>query len=394
MFTLMFYVITSLSGISGKIGLFSEGFISSQSPFAVFEGKMLFEYEFDPDLWAFFEGSIFRTFEKDSFSYYRDPFSRPEFYPYSFDPQPVITRYRLFEVRFLRGFISFKRSNLEIKMGRDTIRWPSSLFISNCVYPFDFLYRARYKKGPILLDVFNAALPDTFELKRIAAQLIVVEPVTDFKVFLAEGVIYTRHNLLKYINPVAPYYVIQRRSDDGPENLMGILGIEYKGVRFFFLNDDFIIDKGGTSKYGTEFGLKYKNLDFTYVRIPRYTYTHYTDTNSWSINGVPIGYKYGPDVSDFYLKANFKHFNISLSYLNHGEGVMSEHWLHSGMPKNPPVPSGIVEEIIGIDIRKTFGEERELGVFFYKMNNYKNIPGLEERRIGFYYKLKFIKKIF
>ncbi len=381
-----------LSGLSGNIGFYSEGYLYKQNPFVVVEGKILFKYNLTPHIWIDFDGSLYRTFEKDTLSY-RDPFSRPQYYPYSYDTQPVITHYRLFEVRFLRGFIALSHKNLEIKIGRDTLKWPSLLFIYGNEYPFDFLYHIRYSKGAISFASFNAGLQDTFELKRLAAQLVVLKPLENLKLFLAEGVIYTRPNLLKYVNPVAPYYVIQRTSDDGPENLMGLVGFEYRGVRFFFLNDDFIIDRGGTSKYGTELGIRYKSLDFSFIRIPRYTYTHYTDTNNWAINNVPIGYPYGPDVLDFYLKANMGKIRIELCYLNHGEGIITEHWLHSGMPKNPPVPSGVVEKIQGVSIKKVLGEEKEIGVFLYRFKNYRNVPDMRETRIGIYFKLKFLKKV-
>ncbi len=387
-----YFFLALWGGLSGQVGFDSEGFLYSQDPFIVVEGKVIFRYTLFPSLWIDFDGSLYRTFEKDTLSY-RDPFSKPEYYPYSFDKQPVMTHYRLFEVRFLRGLVSFQHKSLVIRVGRDTINWPSMLFFYGNGYPLDFLYDITYKRGPLSFETFNAGLMDTFDLKRLAAQLVVLNPLDGLTLYFAEGVIYTRPNLLKYINPVGFYYVIQRTSDDGPENLMGLVGLKYKNVRFFFLNDDFIIDRGGTSKYGTEVGIKFKNLDFSFIRIPRYTYTHYTDTNNWAINNVPIGYPYGPDVLDFYLKSEFKKWKMELAYLNHGEGKMTEHWLHSGMPKNPPVPSGVVERILGITVRREIAREKEIGIFLYRFKNYQNIPGRRETRIGVYFRLRIRKEI-
>ena len=388
-----YLIFTLFNGLTPSFGLYSEGMLYKQNPFWVIEGKIMFRYDLMPHLWISFDGSVYRTFEKDTLSY-RDPFSRPMYYPYSFDKQPVITHYRLFDVKWTRGYIAYKHKHLVVKFGRDTLTWPSKLFIYGNGYPFDFLYHIRFEKSPLVFSVFNAGLNDTFELKRLAAQLVRLNVSKDFTIYLSEGVVYTRENILKYINPVALYYVLQRWSNAGPENLMGLLGIRYKGIRFFFLNDDFIIDRGGTSKYGTELDVKYRSLNLSFIRIPRYTYTHYTDTNNWAINNIPIGYPYGPDVMDFYLNAKIKRWKVKLSYLNHGEGVMKEHWLHSNMPKNPPVPSGIVEHILGIDIKREIGKQKETGIFFYRFNNYKNIKNVKQTRIGVYFKVLFEKTIF
>lgn len=393
MLQIAYVLITLFNGLSSNIGLNTEGMLYKEHPFLVIEGKLLFRYDLMPSLWIDFDGSLYKTFEKDTLSY-KDPFSRPEYYPYSFDPQPVITHHRLFEIRWKKGYIAYKVKNLKIKSGRDTLIWPSMLFIYGRDFYFDFLYHISFKKNPITFETFNAGLNDTFPLKRLSAQLLLLNPFKDFTLYLAEGVIYTKVNVLKYVNPVGLYYAIQRTSESGSENLMGLIGIKYKGVRFFFLNDDFIIDRGGTSKYGTELDINYKSIDFSFIRIPRFTYTHYTDTNNWAINNIPIGYPYGPDVMDFYLNAKVKGWEFKFSYLNHGEGVMTEHWLHSNMPKNPPVPSGIVERILGIDVRKEIRKGKELGVFFYRFKNYKNILNNTENRFGVYLKLSFIKKIF
>ncbi len=385
----MLYVFMLLGNLNFTTYFRTESFLFEQHPFGILQAGGMLNYDLGHNMKVHVDGSVFRTFEKDTLSY-RDMFSRSIYYPYSYDPQPVISTHRLFEVMFTSGYISYKRNNLSLKIGRDTIRWPSRLFIYGNSYQFSFLYNFQYSGKKISFVTFNASLLDTIDLKRMAAQLVIIKPHRNLDVFLAEGVIYTRPNLLKYVNPVAPYYAIQRTSDDGPENLIGLVGIRYKNVKFFFLNDDFIIDKGGTSKYGTELDVKYKSLEFSFIRIPRYTYTHFTDTNSWAINAVPIGYPYGPDVLDFYIRGNFPRWSVELTYLNHGEGRITEHWEYSGMPKNPPVPSGIVERTFGIMVKHNinFGNA---GLFFYNIDNYENIPGIKEKRLGIYFNLLFKK---
>ncbi len=367
-----------------------ESFLYNEHPFTLFEGGALVKYTFGKSAGIKLNGSIFRTFEKDTLSY-RDIFSRIEYYPYSYDKQPVITHYRLFEVRFTEGYMYYQNKEFFVKIGRDTLSWPSRLFLNSRGFPLSFLYYINYRGKRITFSVFNASLLDTVDLKRLAAQLVILNPGKELSIYLGEGVIYTRQNMLKYVNPVAPYYVIQRTSDDGPENLMGLIGIKYKWISFFFLNDDFIIDRGGTSKYGTELEVKIKPFSFIFIRIPRYTYTHYTDTNSWSINGVPIGYQYGPDVLDFYAGFEKNGWNVSGCYLNHGEGRIEEHWEHSGMPKNPPVPSGVVERVRGLKITRSVKESGEIGIFYYNIHNYLNKKNRKEQRIGIYINL-FIDK--
>ncbi len=368
-----------------------ESYIYNEHPFALLEGGGRFHYRISDDVGIRFDGSLFRTFERDTL-FYRDIFSKPLYYPYSYDRQPVVTHYNLFEVKFTQGYMYYKNRKFLLKIGRDTIRWPSKLFIYGNGFPLSFLYYLRYTGSKISFSVFNGSLLDTVDLKRLASQLVVLSPNKSFDIYLAEGVIYTRYNVLKYVNPVAPYYVIQRTSDDGPENLMGLIGIRYKGVSFFFLNDDFIIDRGGTSKYGTELDVNIKPLTFSFIRIPRYTYTHYTDTNSWSINGIPLGYPFGPDVLDFYVSFKKGKWSIEGCYLNHGEGRIAEHWEYSGRPKNPPVPSGVVERTLGIMAKYRIRDYGESGLFFYNIKNYMNESGNMEKRVGLYIGLSFSKE--
>ena len=201
-----------------------ESYIYSEHPFALVEAGGMVNYTITESAGIKIDGSIFRTFERDTLSY-RDLFSMSVYYPYSYDPQPVISHYNLFEVKFTQGYMYYKKNGFEVKVGRDTIKWPSKLFISGNKFPFSFLYYLTYRGKKLAFSVFNASLLDTVDLKRMAAQLVVLKPNKSVDIYLAEGVIYTRYNILKYINPVAPYYVIQRTSDDGPENLMGLLGI-------------------------------------------------------------------------------------------------------------------------------------------------------------------------
>jgi len=300
--------------------------------------------------------SLFNKHEEESLSY-KSPFYDPRYRLHSFDKQPVIGEQNYFDVRFNRGYILYENSSgLSILTGREYLSWGYNLLFSGYATPMDFIYRIRLKKGKLRAETFNAFLNDTFPGKRISGQTVELSVLPGLIISLEEAVIYTSSDNFKYFNPLGLYYEIQRRGKNNSDNLLGSINISWritKGLKLElqFLDDDFIIGKGGTSKFGIHGGLTLvpwydKNLMMrvTYTAIPRWTYTHISDTNSAAFLGTPLGYPRGNDLRDmsfsvYYFKPDRIRY-ISLNYLAHGEGTLEEHWEGSSYPRNMPYPTG------------------------------------------------------
>jgi len=344
--------------------------------------------------------SLFNKYEEESLSY-RSPFYDPRYRLHSFDKQPVIGEQNYFDVRFNRGFILYEHpSGISILTGREYLSWGYNLLFSGYATSMDFIYRIRLKKGKLTAETFNAFLNDTFPGKRISGQTVELSILPGLVVSLEEAVIYTSSDNFKYFNPLGLYYEIQRRGKDNSDNLLGSINISWRVIRgvklgFQFLDDDFIIGKGGTSKFGIHGDLtlvpwQRKNLmmRFTYTAIPRWTYTHVSDTNSASFLGTPLGYPRGNDLRDMSFSVYFLTPNrikyISINYLAHGEGTLEEHWEGSGYPRNMPYPTGNSIKTLLITIGQK-NEHHEISIF----TEYEKRDDSENLNIGFLFLAKY-----
>ncbi len=381
------YVLCSFSPFAYVSGEIIPYYSNAKKDAAYFSAGIKGTLKLYNNLTAYEDISLYKSFETDMLTY-RDYLYHPMYHLYSFDKQPVITQHDIFDVRLEHAYIMLNKNHLSVLTGRDTLNWPGDLLFSGYHIPYNFIYRAKFKKGGLLFETFHAIPMDTFEFKRICGHRLQIHYLSvDF--VLEEGVSSAEKDFFKYINPIAPFYIIQRRGMSNSDNLLGLVGIMHKNFSVFFLDDDFIVDKGGTSKYGIKLQLKYGPVKFWSVAIPRYTYTHVTDTNAWSLAGSPIGYRYGNDLLDFYCtyKKNWAKGELELTgiVLNHGTGTLDEHWENSGNPRNPRFPGGIVQRIYGIHTSFT-RNNNTISMFLHRIHNYRNIEGNNFYEIGVWLK--------
>lgn len=331
----------------------------------------------------------------DSFSLY-DPIIDPTYILHTYDIQPVIGEKKLFDVRTDRayGLFSFPWGSVEI--GRDKVRYGpgyrSSLFLSGFSHPFNFLYNVRVRKKPFNFNVFNAEIEDSTDRKRIACQRIEFNLFNKIIFGLSEAVLHTRKDFLKYINPLDLYYITQRRGGSNIDNLIGAFDINMiltKGIRIYseFVDDDFILFKGGASKYGIMGGfhitepirIEKSELRGELTYVPHWTYTHVSLINAYTSNGIPLGFWAGSDCIDGFLE--FTKFltptsgvSLNLEHLVHGEGTLDEPWERE-RSENFKTPSGRPERrwICGLETFMKKGRTSfDTGVSYSYITNYKN----------------------
>jgi hypothetical protein len=291
------------------------------------------------------------------FNFY-EPLSDNRYNLYSFDEQPIIGGTSLFDINVEKAYIKYANDNFGILVGRNNVMIGEGLLFSGLCYPLDHVYRLNFRFGKFQVVSAFAVAQDTFPEKTISYQTLEWKPFSNFMVTFYEAVSHTGKDYFKYFNPVSLYYERQRRGISNSDNLLGGIACKLnfsKKVSVFldFLNDDFIVFKGGTSKYGVCAGVEvspnsYSFFRFSFVAIPRFTYTHVSDTNAWQFMGLPIGYPRGNDLLDFYFTYLRKFNNddyviLRVAQLNKGEGTLKEHWENSGYPKNMPFPTGKVE---------------------------------------------------
>ncbi len=324
---------------------------------------------------------------------YHEPLSDYQYNLYSFDVQPVIGGTFLFDINVQKAYIKYSYNNFNMMMGRNNIAIGEGLLFSGLSYPLDHIYRVSFKiKNLSFLSAFATTL-DTFLLKTISYQVLEWSPVNNVVFTVYEAVSHTGPDVFKYFNPLSLYYERQRRGVDNNDNLLGgvVAKVRIKerfSVFFDFLNDDFILFKGGTSKYGVLVGTEWITYDnsffrLTAVAIPRFTYTHgySADTNSWKLMGLPIGYPRGNDLIDVYFTYvhNFglkRNAIVRVALLNKGEGTLDEHWEGSGLPKNMPFPTGDVDRrfftLIGYKCKSLYAG----GFFDYNYSHQKSAFGV------------------
>lgn len=297
--------------------------------------------------------------------------SNTSYLMYSFDEQPIIGGKSILEINVREAYLSYENADLNILVGRANIRVGEGLLFSGNCFPLDHVYRISYKINQFkFLSAFGTPV-DTFLKRTISYQVLEWSPFSNMVIALYEAVSHSEEDIFKYFNPVTLYYERQRRGRSNSDNLLGGVAARYiwrerASVFLDILNDDIIIFQGGTSKYAILAGVEILRGDdeilrFSSVLIPRFTYTHVSDTNGWNIMGIPIGYQRGNDLIDFYLSylKSFGESNsmiLRFAYLNKGEGTLFEKWEGSGLPRNMAFPTGKVRRdlVFMVGIKKKF----------------------------------------
>jgi len=331
------------------------------------------------------EVHFFNFQEPIKFQYW-EPFANETYKMYSFDIQPIIGKTSLMDIYVKKAYLEYEAKNFGFLVGRREIRIGEGLVFSGQSYPLDHVYRLQFNFGKFKVISAFGVPPDTVLTRTISYQALEWKPVSNFIFTVYEAVSHTGPDVFKYFNPLSLYYERQRRGKTNVDNLVGGLAVKYnfKKVSLFFdlLDDDIIIFEGGTNKYAFASGFEVipesnSILRFSFTAIPRFTYTHVSDSNAWHVLQIPLGYPRGNDLIDFYLSyakflGNKEAFVVRLAQLNKGEGTLTEKFEGSGLPRNMPYPTGKVRRdwVFQAGYFKKFVYTGILADFVYKGRNH------------------------
>ncbi len=296
---------------------------------------------------------------------YYDPLNDYRRKLYILKGEPAIGMASFFDLRMIKAYTELNYKNTIFRMGRFNLRigpgYSSNFLFSGVNQPLDFLYyvESGYKRFLHFL-VLNASVPDTVEGKRVAYQRLEINPISWLSLAFSEGVMYTRQDLLKYINPFDFFYLIQRHSKDNQDNLVaeGNLTIYWPHrtkVYFIFFDDDWIVtpEDNQASLYGytlgifhvNPFGCKGLDVRVEYTEVSPWTYAHFSRTNSWAVNNTPLGNWAGNDFKHIFIEVGYVRdlctfVSLDFEYLEHGLGNLESPWEFSHMPGNLnwPIP--------------------------------------------------------
>lgn len=149
---------------------------------------------------------------------------------------------------------------------------------------------------------------------------------------LGETIIYSRRGIdLSYLNPLAYYKSVEHYNQDRDNSkiFMDFVNNSLRGLKFYGMIyiDDLDFSKFGTKWVGNtvlyNLGLTtypfYSSipltLDFNYLRIDPYFYTHRIKENTYSSFGLPLGSEYLPNSETFRFSASYQlKFNLLANF--------------------------------------------------------------------------------
>ncbi len=332
----------------------------------------------------------------------------PDFRLYTFDPNPIVGEQNLFEVRTDQALVRLHLPSGFVFLGKDRVRlgpgYRGSILLSGFARPLTYLYNAHWEARRWAFTTFYAWLPDTFPQRRFALQRVEFQPWPWLSLGATEGILFSApEDPLKYINPVDLYYVIQRRGRTNDDNLVATVDVNWRirpGLCWYaeFLDDDVIISGesvrnrslwGYLSGFHLSKGAYDARLEFAWVR--KWTYTHYTQRNSVTFWGIPLGHWMGSDARNLYVEVSkTSDQQVIASFvevLEHGEGRLSV-----PLEEDPQAasyrktPSGVVDRRIALGVyalKKNAFHKTSLGLLFRidQIRNERNVEGRNDLRL-------------
>ena len=279
----------------------------------------------------------------------------------------------IFELQTERAFIKTEAMGVAIQTGRDRLQlkngYRNGLMLSGLTRPIDMYYRLDYSFWRIGITALAGQMTEA-DRRYIAVKRVTLRLADNLQLGATEAAA-NFDDPMVYINPIALFYIVHRHRTDNEDNLIACFDFSYTPFKSFniygeFLDDDYIMFKGGASKYGYLLGLfktglfdERLDMRLEYAKVRKWTYTHASHLNPWEYRGQPFGFWLGPDADELYTQVTYlfnPRFNASLNidYARKGEGDLyhpyEDDWEQD---KTPPFPSGIVEKSIGgwVDVR-------------------------------------------
>ena len=314
-------------------------------------------------------------------------------YPRHRKHEPIVGYSNVIEVEDFEGWVNLSFQKLSVKIGRIPVRYGpmhhTAVALSAYSLPFNYIYHIKFAHKWLRLfaglgfssDVESDSLGQrTRRLQGLATQKVDIFVARNFRVGVFETVLFDPPEWPRLFNPVQIYYVAQRRQRvGGRDNLVGGIDCEWlpsPGIKLYgeFIDDDIVVFKtsGQPSKYAYAVGF-YKvwsrsTLRMELAYVSKWTYTHYTFDNAYTLFGVPLGCWAGNDVFNVYMEYNFyvgEDLRIALQceYLNHGDGDLihpAEYSIEKGEP-----PTEIPVEWLILGIRLYWGTKLATAVWYH-----------------------------
>jgi hypothetical protein len=272
-----------------------------------------------------------------------------------------------FELPVREAYVMAQIGSFTLELGRDKAMWGpgiQSLILNRTEEPLD-LVRISTPFGPMKLTVILSLL-DEDQDKYLAAQRLEIRPFPWLNVGISESVVFSERVSLSYLNPVIPYYMIQRYYGEDRDNILGAFDFSvfpYPGLEVYgqLLMDDARVGAEYDSfpdkwallagfSWANPMGLENTQLRAEYARVSKYTYTHKSHVNDYTFRDTfLLTHDLGNDAEGLYVELR-RFFRLpvivtlSAEVTRRGEGRVKIPWEDTWEYFRDPFPSGVVEE--------------------------------------------------
>lgn len=246
----------------------------------------------------------------------------------------------------------------------------------------------------------HAFLKSGFQSKYLAAHRVDLQLFKNVYIAGTETVIYGNRNVeLAYLNPLMPFHIAEHHLGDQDNNNLSFDIVYYPAKNFklwieYFI-DDMTTTKSLTSYFGNKFafqtglqwtdpvGIPNSQIDFEWIHIEPYVYTHWDSVNIYTHYNQIIGSQLGPNSEsvmiswDQWLGRDLK-INFFLRHIRKGEGQANT--LSRPLTgESKSFLQGIVEKrsSIGLVIREQIRRDVFIGLeyFYSDIKNFRHTPG-------------------
>ncbi len=312
-----------------------------------------------------------------------------------------------------RAYLMLERPHFAVAAGRRGPAWGRSrwgrLLISGNAPTLDQI-DARFSVGPVTFHALHAMLAvdelgvpgelENSERAYLAAHRMVISASWG-SVGLSEAVVYSSTIPEPvYLNPLFPYYLAQHneRENDNVQWSFDFLFRPLRGLDVYgeFLIDDLQYDRDrdfpdkygvtvGQTYFGDAFGLD-AELTAEYTNVRKWTSSSRVVQHRFAHDGVPLGFRLGPDVDRAVLEARVHpsvEWTVGLTYTHSrkGEGRITDPFVDGANPE-PTFPSGTVETVNRLAVEAGYqnleGFSAGLGVAYESAENRGNAIGEDD----------------
>lgn len=263
---------------------------------------------------------------------------------------------------FTNGYVKYglkpvENMDLNVQLGREKITYGfgygSRLFLSGDTPDLDFL-KLNFKYGVLNYSYIHGSSAGDYNTDRekrytkyfVANRLMIaIKDVLNFS--LAESIIYNGRIDFAYLNPFL-FYIFAEKSLQDRDNKNFSLDLQTKFLKnaefsfSSFIDDDelfaFVSGKTDrTEKIGYQaggffyepLGMKNLSLSLAYTKIRPYVYSHYDEKNAYTVYGINLGHRIGPNADEIYSAAAYNisdwgRLEMEYRFIREGNNVYDE----------------------------------------------------------------------